>query len=293
MVRTPALALHLHLGRRRLAPSHPLLLDRQWRGLVQSLRGAGPLAACLLPEGVELVLLAGLPAARALARRLARVLPDLVQVDDASAGLVVTDPTPLAGPDALRGAVRAVEGRAQAVGLAEGPLSWRWSTAWDRAGLRLLPGAGAADLRGLLPLGGTIARPAPLPGRRHPGEALPLLAEVAALSCGLHPQELRASGPRASHADGTLRAWRLALALAVDRGWAPQVAADHFGLPAGEPLPGGPALDAARRLLAAVIAGRVCLPGGRRVADLALGRRAHPTAGAPGARLARRLALPR
>jgi len=256
-----------------LAAPHPLGVDRQWRELVTRAAGRGLVSACLQPGQADLLLLCGEPAARALGGRLAG--PLCLELDRVE---------PLFKAAGLRAAVQAIESAPVRAGRAAELLDWRWSTAWDRAGLRHLPGVGGADLRALLPHGGTVPLPAPAAPRRFPGAPLPRLAEVAALSQGLHPSELRA--PR-DPAAGAAR--RLALALALHAGWAEDLARTELG-EEGPPT-GGAALLAALRLLDRVLRGQLALARPMALPELARGRAAQPTAGPPAARLARRLAL--
>jgi hypothetical protein len=236
-------------------PPHPLDLDRQWRRVVAALAGAGPLAANLQQDSLELLVLASPGSQPGLLRRLQAAVGDL-QVEQTGLEAV-----PARG---LAGLARWIEG----------PLLHRWSTGWERAGLRWMPGAGAADLRAIA-----------LAGRQYPAESLPTLTQVAALAVGLHPQELRLAASSEARA-----ARRLAVAIGRARGWAPPVLAEHLG---GDAVVGGVPPGAERaglRLLAAVIGGRVHLDRAQGLEDLALGRQALPTAGRPGARLARRVA---
>ncbi|MCK6504190.1 hypothetical protein L6R53_12450 [Myxococcota bacterium] len=246
-------------------PPHPLDLDRQWRLVVGGLAGAGPLSVALHPDGLELLVLCGPASHPAVLRRMEAALPGL-QGDGA-------------GVEALP--AHRVAGTARWI---EGPLPHRWSTGWERAGLRWMSGAGAADLRALLPQAGHVA-PVSLDSRQYPAESLPTLTQVAALALGLHPQELRLPASNEARA-----ARRLAAALCRARGWAEPVLYAHLGADAlvGPVAPG--AQRAALRLLAAVIGGRVRLDRSPGLEDLAIGRRASPTAGSPGARLARRVA---
>lgn len=244
---------------------HPLDLDRRFRALVAALHGQGPLAIALLPDRVELLILAGYPQAAALAARCARLLPTerpaRAQIQSIESASFLDDTA-----RQLDDTARQIEALPMRRGLAGDLLAWRWTSAWERSGLRGLENVGAEELAQLLPQVGQTALP-PAPSRAFPGYSLAMLADVAALSIGLNPVELRAVNNGQA-----LAARHLGLALAVHQGWLPSEAQRGLDLGLPIPSPEPTRLQHAIRLLGAVQSGRVRLERPLSAVDLARGR---------------------